>query len=202
MNDNGVATIEARAEALEQRVIAMENVARVVQHLRKEQVASAALHTAPAAYYDWSLAQRAQLLNCKTSQLCKSIIMENVAWKAEMVHAPRYVCVIVQYEAKVNADKVAKLVRDAGKDAKVSRKHVNFQHAATDVSDELTGFQFNGVSPFGMKTSIPVVVSSAILPLGYVWLGGGAVDVKLRASTADIVRALDALVGDISEPRV
>ncbi|OQR98326.1 hypothetical protein ACHHYP_08737 [Achlya hypogyna] len=196
-----VAAIEARCDALNRRVEELESVDRVVRHLREANIVSAALHTAPADYYDWSLTQRAELLKCSTAQLCKSIVMENVAWKEDMVHVPRYICVIVQYEAKVNADKVAKLVRDAGKDVKVSRKHVNFQHAATDVSDELTGFRFNGVSPFGMKTCIPVIVSSAVLNLGYIWLGGGAVDVKLRASTADIVRALSALVGDISEPR-
>ncbi|OQR81403.1 hypothetical protein THRCLA_11762 [Thraustotheca clavata] len=128
--------------------------------------------------------------------------MENVAWKEEMTNVPRYVCVIVQYEAKVNADKVAKLIRDAGKDVKVSRKQVNFQHAATHVSDEITGFQFNGVSPFGMKTPIPVIVSSAILDLGYIWLGAGAVDVKLRMAVTDVIRALNALVGDVSEPRM
>ncbi|ETV88139.1 hypothetical protein, variant 2 [Aphanomyces astaci] len=179
MVDEGVVELEERVAALDTRLRGLESVARVVQDIRSRRVYSARLHRAPHDYYDWTLADRAKFLQCNVAQLCKSIIMENVAWKSDMPHVPRYyillstlrchpppsiylapwfrfVCVIVQYKAKINSDKVAKLIRDASTSVKISRKQVNFQHAPPDTSALLTGFEFNGVSPFGMSTALPV----------------------------------------------
>ncbi|KAF0690266.1 Aste57867_18340 [Aphanomyces stellatus] len=195
--------VEQRVEALEVRLRGMESVSRAVEDLRERQVYSAKLHRAPHNYYEWTLAERAKFLNCTVAQLCKSIIMENVAWKDDMHHVPRFVCVIVQYKAKINSDKVAKLVRDAGANGvqKISRKQVNFQHAPPDISAQLTGFEFNGVSPFGMLTPLPTIVSTPILDLPYIWLGGGAHDVKLKVAVSQCVQALAAISGDVSEAR-
>jgi prolyl-tRNA editing enzyme YbaK/EbsC (Cys-tRNA(Pro) deacylase) len=110
------------------------------------------------------------------------------------------VCVIVQYRARVNAEKVAKLFRENNGE-KISRRQVNFQYASEETSNRLTGFKHNAVSPFGMQTAIPVVVSSAMLGLSYIWLGGGAADVKLRVSVTQCIQALRAVTGDVSEPR-
>ncbi|ETV88140.1 hypothetical protein, variant 3 [Aphanomyces astaci] len=156
MVDEGVVELEERVAALDTRLRGLESVARVVQDIRSRRVYSARLHRAPHDYYDWTLADRAKFLQCNVAQLCKSIIMENVAWKSDMPHVPRFVCVIVQYKAKINSDKVAKLIRDASTSVKISRKQVNFQHAPPDTSALLTGFEFNGVSPFGMSTALPV----------------------------------------------
>jgi prolyl-tRNA editing enzyme YbaK/EbsC (Cys-tRNA(Pro) deacylase) len=84
------------------------------------------------------------------------------------------------------------------------------------VSGELTGFQHNGVSPFGMARSIPVrsrsrweltgymptdvfalrqvIVAGDAAALPFIWLGGGAETVKLRISVQQLVQALDAKV--------
>lgn len=55
----------------------------------------------PVGYYDLSLSERAALLGCNTSQLCKSIIFENTACNHYNFTDPRnsrYYCVILQYE--------------------------------------------------------------------------------------------------------
>ncbi|CAK4682822.1 hypothetical protein LEN26_003375 [Aphanomyces euteiches] len=200
MNCGKVQAIEARVDAADARLRGLESVVRVVQDLRKRQVYSARFQRAPHDYYDWVLADRAKFLHCSVTQLCKSIIMENVAWKEDLEHVPRYVCVIVQYKAKINSDKVAKLIRESS-GSKISRKQVNFQHAPPDTSAQLTGFEFNGVSPYGMATSIPVVVSQPILDLPYIWLGGGAHDVKLKVAVSQCVESLAAISGDVSEFR-
>ncbi|RHY67867.1 hypothetical protein DYB38_013004 [Aphanomyces astaci] len=223
MVDEGVVELEERVAALDTRLRGLESVARVVHDIRSRQVYSARLHRAPHDYYDWTLADRAyvsttssgtslallmppsivrrKFLQCNVAQLCKSIIMENVAWKSDMPHVPRFVCVIVQYKAKINSDKVAKLIRDASTSVKISRKQVNFQHAPPDTSALLTGFEFNGVSPFGMSTALPVIVSAPVLELPYIWLGGGAHDVKLKVSVTQCVQSLSAIAGDVSESR-
>ncbi|ETV88138.1 hypothetical protein, variant 1 [Aphanomyces astaci] len=201
MVDEGVVELEERVAALDTRLRGLESVARVVQDIRSRRVYSARLHRAPHDYYDWTLADRAKFLQCNVAQLCKSIIMENVAWKSDMPHVPRFVCVIVQYKAKINSDKVAKLIRDASTSVKISRKQVNFQHAPPDTSALLTGFEFNGVSPFGMSTALPVIVSAPVLELPYIWLGGGAHDVKLKVSVTQCVQSLSAIAGDVSESR-
>ncbi|ETW01222.1 hypothetical protein H310_06811 [Aphanomyces invadans] len=203
MEEAGVVALAARVEALDVRLRGVEGVARVAKDIRSRRVYSARLERAPHDYYKWVLADRAKFLKCTVAQLCKSIIMENVAWKSEMHHVPRYVCVIVQYKAKINSDKVAKLIRDAGSNTidKISRKQVNFQHAPPDTSAQLTGFEFNGVSPYGMTTPLPVVVSAPVLELPYIWLGGGAHNVKLKVAVSQCIESLGAIVGDVSESR-
>ena len=81
----------------------------------------------------------------------------------------------------------------------------DFVLAAEADSDRLSGFTHNAVTPYGMACGgdVPVVVSQAVMDLapGYLWLGGGAVDVKLRLSTAQLKPSLNAVVCSCSVPR-
>ena len=58
-----------------------------------------------------------------------------------------------------------------------------------ETSDELSGFEHNAVTPIGMRTPVPMLLSDKIkmLPEGKVWLGGGEVDLKLRLDVAQLV---------------
>lgn len=99
-------------------------------------------------------------LGCQVPHLCKSIIVENTACANAGIEDPRnsrFYCVILQYNSKLNAEQLMRFVRNLIPEAeRPGRKYFNFQHASGNASEELTGFQHNGVAPFGMKAPIPV----------------------------------------------
>lgn len=57
------------------------------------------------------------------------------------------------------------------------------------VSDELSGFEHNAVSPIGIKTRLPIIMSHRIAQLNpdFFWLGAGEVDLKVGLSAAEFV---------------
>ncbi|GAB9471263.1 hypothetical protein Gpo141_00008483 [Globisporangium polare] len=195
---------QARLAKLERQVADQQSVARVKQHLREAKLSSACLKTAPDAYYSWLLPQRAAFLGCQVPHLCKSIIVENTACANAGIEDPRnsrFYCVILQYNSKLNAEQLMRFVRNLIPEAeRPGRKYFNFQHASGNASEELTGFQHNGVAPFGMKAPIPVVVSGEVAALepSFIWLGGGAETVKLRIGVQQLVSGLSAYVADKS----
>ncbi|CAH0479147.1 unnamed protein product [Peronospora belbahrii] len=191
-----------RLTLLERSLDDLEGVNRVRKHLQREKVTSAMLKTAPSDYYSWHLDPRAKLLGCKTCHLCKSIIMENVACLNNGIEDSlnsRYYCVVLQYNSKLDAEQLRRFVRhNISEVNRPSKKKFNFQHAQGEMAEKLTGFRHNGVSPFGMQTPIPVIVAGDVAALkpAFIWLGGGAENVKLRISVQDIVMALGARVAD------
>ncbi|CAI5743484.1 unnamed protein product [Peronospora destructor] len=197
-----LAAIQEHLTLLEHCLDDLERVKRVKKHLQREKLTSAVLKTVPSDYYSWSLDQRAKLLGCEVSHLCKSIIMENVAYFDNGVEDPlnsRYYCVVLQYNSKLDAEQLRRFVRNNIPETdRPSKKKFNFQHAPSEMSEKLTGFGHNGVSTFGMKTPIPVIVAGSIAALksAFLWLGGGATNVKLRISVQDMVKALGARVAD------
>lgn len=86
---------------------------------------------------------------------------------------------------------------------RVPKKRIHFVLAPEQVSDELSGFVHNGVSPFGMRTPIPIVLCNRIIECGcsYIYLGGGHVDSKLGIFVDDIMATFQPIVGKISEGR-
>lgn len=67
----------------------------------------------------------------------------------------------------------------------------------------LTGFSHNAVSPFGMLCKVPIVICSRCLDVSpsYIYLGGGLVDVKLGIALDEFIRAVDPIIGKVSEAR-
>lgn len=68
------------------------------------------------------------------------------------------------------------------------------------LSDELSGFGHNAVSPLGLRTAgMPVLIHSEITRLegGFFWLGGGEVDLKLRFDTEGFLRHFRPIVADV-----
>ena len=144
-------------------------------------------------YYEQPLEWRRDVLGAKSvTQLCKSMIMENTKLTAEEAQAAgrvKYVCIVLQYAgAKLNKEKLTDLVRRMeGKNA-IGKKQYSMRMVAQDVSDKLSGFEHNAVTPIGMATPVPVVLSDKLksLPDGQVWMGGGEVDLKLRFDVAQL----------------
>ena len=148
-------------------------------------------------YYEQELTWRRDVLGAKSvTQMCKSMIMENTKLTAEEAKAAgrvKYLCVVLQYAgAKLNKEKLTDLVRRMeGKNA-IGKKQYSMRMVAQDVSDQLSGFEHNAVTPIGMATPVPVILSDKLrsLPDGQLWLGGGEVDLKLRVDVAQFCEKL------------
>ncbi|GFR50353.1 hypothetical protein Agub_g12562, partial [Astrephomene gubernaculifera] len=157
----------------------------------------------PADYYDQPLEYRRACLQAEhVDQLCKSIVMENTRAHPEVrgwedPRHSKYYCVIVQYTARLHADKLKMALLELG-GRKYGRQYYNMRLAPEEVNDELTGFSHNAVTPICMRERLPIVLSHRItqLPAGRFWLGAGEVDLKVGLSVEEFVRAYQPFVID------
>ncbi|WZN63232.1 tRNA_edit domain-containing protein [Chloropicon roscoffensis] len=160
----------------------------------------------PGEYYDRPLEYRRQVLDAfSTSHLCKTMVMENTkddrpfpeglddgeAWST------KYIMVVVQYVSKLHAEKIRDFVFEK-RGGKTQRKKIKFRLAPEEVSDAITGYSHNAVTPVASKTKIPLLVSHRVLELrpDFFWLGAGEVDLKVGFSAAEFAEAYGAHVID------
>jgi prolyl-tRNA editing enzyme YbaK/EbsC (Cys-tRNA(Pro) deacylase) len=68
---------------------------------------------------------------------------------------------------------------------------------AAAVALEATGYERGTITPFGSLRAWPVIVDKRVS--GTISLGGGAHGVGLKVDAADMIRALDAQVADVSD---
>ncbi len=211
-----------RMAAAEERLRQLEMqdaIAKVQADLDSRNVFTSEFCIVPVDYYERTLEERAMLLKAKsTSQLCKSIVFENVNYKKSNnlagqsfateysdVSNSRYYCVVVQYGAKIDTDLVAKTIINLRKpgNRRLAMSNFNFQLAPESVSDKLTGFIHNGVSPFGMASPLPVIICQRCIEVSppRVWMGGGHPDVKVCVGATDLVRSLNAIHDYVSHAR-
>jgi len=167
------------------------------------------LERVPGDYYDRDLEFRRRCLSAwSTSHLCKSMVMENTKddrtfpgglpeggdddWASS-----KYVMVIVQYVSKLQAEKIRDFVYEA-RGGKTPRKKIKFRLAPEEVSDAITGFSHNAVTPIATRTRIPVLLSHRIAALepDFFWLGAGEVDLKVGFSAREFAGAYGALTLD------
>ena len=111
----------------------------------------------------------------------------------------------VQYAEAINGDKINRVVHQMANSARpegtapLGRKGFNLRLCPGDVSDELSGYMHNAVSPVGCRTKIPIILADRIVKLqpDFFWLGGGEVDLKIGFSAAQFVSAYKPVVADI-----
>jgi hypothetical protein len=99
-----------RIEKLDQRITHLTQVVkerevleRIKEDLYVEKVFSFKFYTVPKEYYDFSLDERARILNGSVPQLCKSIIFENTACSHSNHSDPtdsRFYLVVIQYQGE------------------------------------------------------------------------------------------------------
>lgn len=155
---------------------------------------------APPHYYDEPLEFRQGIVGAASvHHMCKSIVMENTRVESNDPDAGilKYWLVLVQYTARLNSDKLRAFVQKAHT-GKLSKKQINMRLCPEDISNELTGFEHNGVSPIAIKTRLPIIMSDKIVALqpDMFWLGAGEVDLKVGMSAADFVTAYEPYVVD------
>ena len=109
-------------------------------------------------YYDLSYSERKNILNAPSeAHLCKSIIMENTVYNESLAerYYPKYVCIVIQFITKINAEKVLKMLKNIQNEkssVKLGRNRFHFRLVDEKENDELTGFRHHGVTPFLIKT--------------------------------------------------
>lgn len=189
-----------------------DNERRVHEALVAADVRGAVMLRVRVSYYEVTLAERAVILQAAKQHLCKTLLMENVWWEGyagatppstdEARYYSRYICVIIQYVARLRPDQLVKRLRWLGGCAH-SMKSFKFTLAKEEVSDAMSGFAHNGVTPYGMKEPVPVVIAEEITKLDppFMWLGGGDPDLKLRVPTAQLIRTLKPIVVNCTEPK-
>jgi hypothetical protein len=64
----------------------------------------------------------------------------------------------------------------------------------------VTGYSPNGVTPIGLKTSMPVVLDRDVARLEppTFWMGGGEVNLKVSVDVADFIAAFDPIIGAVT----
>jgi prolyl-tRNA editing enzyme YbaK/EbsC (Cys-tRNA(Pro) deacylase) len=212
-------TIKKRLDAASTKLRLLEIAdarERVTQDLQTKDVFTYEFCVVPTNYYDVSLEERSKILKANDiSQLCKTIVFENMNYKRsnsedfvneyDDITNSRYYCVLVQYSAKIDTELVAKIIinlRQPGKN-RLGMSNFNFQLAPEAISDKLTGFIHNGVCPYAMKTSLPIIVCRHALEVHVprIWMGAGHPDLKLCVSVTDFVRSTNAINDYCSHPR-
>ena len=205
----------SKLDDLEQRINRATNcinVQRVQKDLHRRKVFIFRMKQVPANYYSLTLDGRREILGASSvSQLCKTIVLENIMWDERDATGPldatnpRYLAVVVQYEAKINTEALAReLYNNLQAEGKqISRKKFKFQLAPESVSETLTGFIHNAVTPFGMRSQVPIVVCQGVLDCkeSFIWLGGGEVDMKLGLTLHDLMRSTGAISLSCSNSR-
>ncbi len=68
----------------------------------------------------------------------------------------------------------------------------------TAVANRLTGYQVGGISPFGVRTAMPVYVQATILELERIIINGGKKGFLVEIDTKDLVRVLSPTPVDVA----
>jgi prolyl-tRNA editing enzyme YbaK/EbsC (Cys-tRNA(Pro) deacylase) len=162
----------------------------------------------PEPYYTWELPQRAVALGASSiHQLCKALLMDNKKVLADQPHDPKnpkFVLVIVQYAATMDNQKLTNAVRALRPvQDRLDVSQFDFRIASEHDNSALTGYEHNSVTPFGLlqQEKVPIILSAAVADLGFFWMGGGHVHLKLGMAVTDFVRALNPIVVSVSNPR-
>ena len=98
----------------------------------------------------------------------------------------RPACVIVPSDREVNLKKLASAL--GGKAAQMMKP--------AD-AERITGYHVGGISPFGQKKRVPILLEESGLSFPQVFINGGQRGLQVKLSPQDAVRALDARVADL-----
>jgi len=210
------------SKTLEERVTELErlqykcppNITEVDESMRRARKAVESLKLyscnwtwVPEEYYTWPLEQRAVQLNSpSTSRLCKSLLLENKKVNDDTFDPtlhPRFVLVVLQYDSELSEGDLTtsfRRLRPVG-EGRLDPSHYNWNVADPEDNDRITGYKFNSVTPFGLLEEVPIILSSEVAELGYFWMGGGHVHLKLGLSVSDFLKVPNVQVMKVSTKR-
>lgn len=122
--------------------------------------------------------QAAEALGAPASEVLKTLIV-----KADGKPA----CVVLASDREVAMKKLA-----AALGAKAA------EMAPVSEAERITGYRVGGVSPFGQKKRLPVVLDADAAALAQAFVNGGQRGLQVRLAPADLVRILDATVAVVA----
>lgn len=122
--------------------------------------------------------QAAEALGVPASEVLKTLMV-----KADGKPA----CVVLASDREVSMKRLA---------AALGAKSAEMMKPAD--AERLTGYKVGGVSPFGQKKKVPTVVDADAADLPEAFVNGGQRGLQARLAVADLVRALDAVVADVT----
>lgn len=172
----------------------------------------------PEDYYDWDLSERRRFLKApSTKHLTKSIVFENTRFDGDgdgdgdgkgeqegdersRLSESRYVCCVVGYGDGVDSDMLRKMGRESGSKDGVLASASKFNFRVANDCLDISGYERNGVTPLGMRTSMPVVLDEKVdkLEPPIFWLGGGQVSLKWMVKVEEFRAVFNPLVARIS----
>ena len=117
--------------------------------------------------------QAAEALGVEPRRMLKTLM-------AEVDDRP--VCVIVPSDSEVSMKKLASAFRS--KAAKMMRPQD---------AERLTGYHVGGISPFGQKKRVPIVVEESALGHATVFLNGGQRGLQIEIDPNDLYMAIEAV---------
>ena len=97
------------------------------------------------------------------------------------------VCAVVPSDRTVSMKKLAAVV--GGKSA---------QMLPPATAERISGYKVGGISPFGQKRRLPVVIEQDALSESLVYVNGGQRGLQVRLSPQDALAALGAVAADIT----
>jgi prolyl-tRNA editing enzyme YbaK/EbsC (Cys-tRNA(Pro) deacylase) len=216
VDGNKLAALQARVTALERKRFQCppsvetvdESMRRARLHVESVPCCSAVWKFVPEPYYSWELPQRAVALGAPSIHyLCKSLLMDNKKVPADQPHDPtnpKFVLVVLQYAAAMDNLKLVSAVRALRPvQDRLDGGQFDFRIASEQDNSTMTGYEHNSVTPFGLlqQDTVPILLSSAVADLGFFWMGGGNVHLKLGMAVTDFIRALNPIVASVSHPR-
>jgi Cys-tRNA(Pro)/Cys-tRNA(Cys) deacylase len=96
------------------------------------------------------------------------------------------VCVIVPSDQEVSMKKLAAVV--SGKSAQMMKP---------PEAERLTGYKVGGISPFGQRKLVRIVIEQSALVHDYVYVNGGQRGLQVRLSPGDVRDVLKAIVAEL-----
>ena len=71
--------------------------------------------------------------------------------------------------------------------------------AAVDAAERLTGYHVGGISPFGLRQRLPVVMEEGLLPFETVMINAGQRGMMLKMAPGDIVAAIGCRAASLAD---
>lgn len=96
------------------------------------------------------------------------------------------VCAVIPSDREVSMKKLAAALH--GKSAVMMKP---------DEAERLTGYHVGGISPFGQKKRVPVVLEEAALQEATIFLNGGQRGLQAEIAPQEIIRTLNAIAAAI-----
>jgi len=103
---------------------------------------------------------------------------------------------ILQYAAKLHGEKVKRFLHKTN--GKLGIQYFRPRQAAFETSEKLSGYPSGSVTPVGIKTPLPIILSHEIAKLqpDFFWMGGGEEFLKLGLHVSDFIDAYKPFIVD------